>query len=138
MFLRYLLILVIFFGLSTWVEARQNSKTGTKEITDFQEVGEEEDSVEEEAEKKPVLGENEELLSGRVSVIRKLGSTEVFFKDLKDSYYIPSGAKNYSIYKAFEASSKKGNKVHFKANKKSRQVISLEDEGSASKNSGSK
>jgi hypothetical protein len=104
--------------------------------SDFKEVGADEQEIssgennkslqkEEEAEK-PKLEENEEILSGTVRVIRKIEMTEVFFKDIKDSYYIPSGSKYSSIYKALNESMKKGTQVSFKANTKSRRVISLE------------
>jgi hypothetical protein len=146
-----LMTAVLFLSFNTW------AAEGKKKISDFKDVGGEDIEVTEKPTKgstqddateaaaatvkdeKPALKENEEMLSGTVNVIRKLGMTEVFFKDLKDSYFIPSGSKNYSIYKAFEESNKKGNKVSFKANKKSRQVISIEDgSADAKKGSGSK
>lgn len=72
------------------------------------------------------LKENEALLSGHVRVMRKIDKTEVFFKDLKDSYIIPSGSSYGGLFKAFEQSQKKGTTVHFKANIKTRQILSLE------------
>lgn len=75
---------------------------------------------------KPPLAANEELVSGTVRVIRKMGMTEVFFKDLKDSYFIPSGANYSTIYKACQESEKKGQPVSFKVNSKSRRILSLE------------
>lgn len=77
-------------------------------------------------EAKATPNEFEESLSGTVKLIRKIGMTEVFFTDLKESYFIPSGSKNYSIFKAFSESQKKGTKVSFKVNKKSRQVVDIE------------
>ncbi|MBC7371154.1 MAG: hypothetical protein H7326_06295 [Bdellovibrionaceae bacterium] len=110
---------------------------GKKKISDFKEVGGEDDAPTSHSKEavaadsaeaeKPKLKDTEEILTGTVTVMRKITLTEAFFKELKDSYYIPSGSKNYPIFKAFTESSKKGTKVTFKANKKSRQVISMED-----------
>ncbi|HEY8270642.1 MAG TPA: hypothetical protein VIG33_07110 [Pseudobdellovibrionaceae bacterium] len=99
------------------------------QASDFKEVGEEIQEVQEvskDEERRPQLGENEKILSGTVRIIRKLEMTEVFFKDLNDSYYIPSGRGYSAIYKALEESSKKGTPVSFKANTKNRRVLSLE------------
>ncbi len=93
--------------------------------TDFKEVGEGNQEAILDTER-PKASDNEELLSGTVRVIRKIEMTEVFFKDLKDSYYIPSGNKYSSIYKALDESMKKGTQVSFKANAKSRRILSLE------------
>jgi len=75
----------------------------------------------------PVLKKNEEILSGRVRVMRKIDRTEVFFLDLKDSYFLPGGSASSSLYKAFAESQKNGQAVTFKVNTKSRQVLSLEE-----------
>lgn len=102
--------------------------------SDFKDVGGEEESAAEDAghkstsseAAKPAVAENEELVSGTVRVIRKLTMTEVFFKDLKDSYFIPSGANYSSIYKACQESEKKGSPVGLKVNNKSRRILSVE------------
>lgn len=96
------------------------------DASDFKEVGEETQEAAAEEVEKTKLGENEKILSGTVRVIRKIELTEVFFKDLNDSYFIPSGRAYSSIYKALEESMKKGTSVSFKANTKSRRVLSLE------------
>lgn len=75
----------------------------------------------------PVLKKNEEILSGRVRVMRKIDRTEVFFLDLKDSYFLPGGSAYSSLYRAFAESQKNGQAVTFKVNTKSRQVLSLEE-----------
>lgn len=97
--------------------------------SDFKEIGEETSEevsgeVSEEAAVK--LEANEEVLSGTVRVLRKIGMTEVFFKDLKESYYIPSGRNYSSIFKACEDSAKKNSRISFKVNSKSRRILSLE------------
>jgi len=110
----------------------------TKKVSDFKEVGGEDSDAgevskaEAQSEKenkvgRPSLKENEEVMSGTVNVIRKIDMTEVFFKDLKESYFIPSGSKNYSIYKAMEQSQKKGTKISFKVNTKSRRIVDLSE-----------
>lgn len=67
--------------------------------------------------------EEEVQLAGQPKIIRNMGKLEVFFKDLSDSYFIPSGNKQYEINKIFEQAIKKGTIVSFKAGKKSRQII---------------
>ncbi|MGZ3743207.1 MAG: hypothetical protein ACXWRE_01995 [Pseudobdellovibrionaceae bacterium] len=97
--------------------------------SDFKEVGEDSPEIKEVEEKSsnpPVLSSEEAILSGTVRVIRKIDMTEAFFKDLKDSYFIPSGSKYSSIYKALDESMKKGTAVSFKANTKSRRILSVE------------
>jgi len=100
--------------------------------SDFKDVGGDESSVAEETadatgdSAKPQLAEGESLVSGTVRVIRKLNMTEVFFKDLKDSYFIPSGGEYNSIYKACQESEKKGIAVGLKVNTKSRRILSVE------------
>lgn len=76
---------------------------------------------------------DEVSLSGTVNVIRKISVTEVFFKDLKDSYVIPSGSQHSQIYKALEESRKKGTPVSFRANSKSRRIVSIESGSSEKK-----
>lgn len=101
--------------------------------SDFKEIGEEtseevsgEVSGEVSEEAAVMLEANEEVLSGTVRVLRKIGMTEVFFKDLKESYYIPSGRNYSSIFKACEDSAKKNSRISFKVNSKSRRILSLE------------
>jgi hypothetical protein len=91
---------------------------------------------------KPALKENEQIKSGTVRVLRKLGMTEAFFKDLPDSYLIPSGPSYSGIYKALSESEKSGTPVSFKVNTKSRRILSLEEaapgaEAAGATNSGS-
>jgi hypothetical protein len=128
---RWAAVFILLLSLSTFA-------AGKKKITDFQPVGDDDSENSETAdakkiaesikEVKPKLNDNEETLTGTVSVMRRNNNmTEAFFKDLKESYFVPSGSKNYEVFKALQDSSKKGTKVTFKANKKSRQVISLED-----------
>jgi hypothetical protein len=78
---------------------------------------------------KPAFKENEQIKSGTVRVLRKLGMTEAFFKDLPDSYLIPSGPNYSGIYKALSESEKSGTPVSFKVNTKSRRILSLEEAG---------
>jgi len=101
--------------------------------SDFKELGTEDEHEETAAtatsaaeSTKPATNENEELVSGTVRIIRKIEMTEVFFKDLKDSYFIPSGANYGSIYKACQESEKKGSRVGLKVNKKTRRILSVE------------
>lgn len=116
---------VLFVGLNAFALPK---------ASDFKDVGSDEDSVSEESTEKssgtetakPKTAENEEMVSGTVRVIRKLDMTEVFFKDLKDSYFIPSGAGYSSIYKACQESEKKGSPVGLKVNTKSRRILSVE------------
>lgn len=108
--------------------------------SDFKDVGAEEEGTVESGEApsketdaaKPRLGENEEMVSGTVRIIRKLDMTEVFFKDLKDSYFIPSGANYGSIFKACQESEKKGSPVGLKVNNKSRRILSVESSAAKS------
>lgn len=76
---------------------------------------------------KPALKENEEVLTGTPTVIRNMGGTEVFFKDLSDSYYISSGSHYNEVFTAMKAGTEKNSKVTFKVNKKSRRILSLEE-----------
>lgn len=102
--------------------------------SDFKDIGSEDEAATEDTNgktsgseaAKPAMADNEELVSGTVRVIRKLTMTEVFFKDLKDSYFIPSGANYSSIYKACQESEKKGSPVGLKVNTKSRRILSVE------------
>ncbi|RYZ78932.1 MAG: hypothetical protein EOP06_28145 [Proteobacteria bacterium] len=80
-------------------------------------------------EKKPELKPNEEMISGTVNVIRKITMTEVFFKDLKESYFIAPGSASYGVFRALEQSRKTGKPVAMKVNKKSRQIISIDEAG---------
>jgi hypothetical protein len=131
-------------GLATAAGTASSSSSGAtsaKKPSDFKSVGDDDDSADAAKDaaasvkdEKPVLSDNEEIQTGTVSVIRKNGLNEVFFKDLKESYFIPSGSKNYGIYKAFMDAQKKTSKVTFRANKKSRQVISMEDASADPKN----
>ncbi len=106
----------------------------TQKGSDFKEVGLEDEVVSEKSDKSsstevakpPQLGENEELVSGTVRVVRKLEMTEVFFKDLKDSYFIPSGGQYSSIFKACQDSEKKGVMIGLRVNTKSRRILAVE------------
>lgn len=98
-------------------ETATSSDKSTEKSTDKTTTAEDEKSK---------LGENEEVVSGTVRVIRRIQMTEVFFKDLKDSYFIPSGSNYSSIYKACQESEKKGAPVGMKVNTKSRRILSLE------------
>lgn len=104
------------------------AKADLPKASDFKEVGEAEEvsTPSEVAPEAAKLAASEQIFSGTVRVIRKIDMTEVFFKDLKDSYYIPSGSQYSSIYKALDESMKKGTAVGFKANTKSRRILSLE------------
>jgi hypothetical protein len=119
-----LLLGVLFVGYSAFA---------LQKASDFKEVGVEDEAVSESSGKmnsteaaKAQLGENEQLVSGTVRVIRKLEMTEVFFKDLKDSYFIPSGNQYNSIFKACQESEKKGSPVGLKVNTKSRRILAIE------------
>lgn len=110
-----------------------------EKASDFQEVGsadEGEEGPSAKKETKPAAAENEKLLSGTVRVMRKIGVTEVFFKDLSDSYVIPSGRHYSSLYKAFNESQKKGHKVSFRANTKTRHILTFEETPAESSNTG--
>jgi len=143
---RYWVILMSFMGFAAFAQAAATEAAAkkTSKGSGFVEIGDEaEDAAEsaeiaEKKEEKPALKDTEEILSGTVKIMRKNGLTEAFFKDLKESYFIPSGAMNHTIFKAFEASSKTGKKVTFKANKKSRQVLSLESDAPDKKDEGTK
>jgi hypothetical protein len=89
------------------------------------------DSSTEDTAAKPALKDNEQVLSGTVRVMRKNGLTEVFFKDLPESYFVPSGVGYSSLYKSLAESEKKGTAVSFKVNTKSRRILSLEDSASS-------
>lgn len=120
-----LLLGVLFFSFNLFALPK---------ASDFKDVSSEDESVTEDSNgkttssegAKPAMAENEELVSGTVRVIRKLTMTEVFFKDLKDSYFIPSGMNYSSIYKACQESEKKGSPVGLKVNTKSRRILSVE------------
>jgi hypothetical protein len=120
-----LLLGVLFFSFNLFALPK---------ASDFKDVGSEDESATEDSNTKttssegakPAMAENEELVSGTVRVIRKLTMTEVFFKDLKDSYFIPSGMNYSSIYKACQESEKKGSPVGLKVNTKSRRILSVE------------
>jgi hypothetical protein len=104
------------------------AKSALPKAGDFVELGD--DSSPPLVQPAPV-NENEKTFSGTVRVLRKIDHTEVFFKDLPDSYVIPSGNSYSSIYKAFMNSQKTGASVTFKANIKSRRVLSIEDPGTS-------
>jgi len=122
--MKTLMILILLCSLNVLAKPK---------ASDFKEVisGDESEVTEgapakEDEEPKVVLKDNEQILSGSVRVLRKIDKTEVFFKDLKDSYYISSGNNYSSLFKAFDQSQKDGKPVSFKVNTKSRQVLSLE------------
>lgn len=125
--MKFLGVFVLLFSLS--VSAKDKSG-GFTEVHSSDESDVESSSDAEtsssESEPKVVLKEDEEILSGTVRIIRKIDNTEVFFKDIKDSYIIPSGSGYSTIFKAMEQSQKKGSAVSFKANTKSRRVLSME------------
>lgn len=100
-------------------EVLSSDETPTESVKDSE-------TAKKDEEPKVILKENEEVLSGTVRVIRRINDTEVFFKDLKDSYIIQSGSNYSSIFKALDNSQKKGTAVSFKANTKSRRILSLE------------
>jgi hypothetical protein len=123
-FMKTLMILILLCSVNVLAKPK---------ASDFKEViSQDETDVSQEAaasveeEPKVVLKDNEQILSGSVRVLRKIDKTEVFFKDLKDSYYISSGTNYSSLFKAFDQSQKDGKAVSFKVNTKSRQVLSLE------------
>lgn len=121
--------------------------------SDFKEVGAEETATESEGDSAGLermdtqvsdaaalkLENNEQIISGTVRVLRKIDMTEVFFKDHKDSYYIPSGRNYSSIFKACQESAKKNTPISFKVNTKSRRILSMEQApSSGSKPDGAK
>jgi hypothetical protein len=123
-FMKTLIILILISSLNVLAKPKASD---FKEVLSSDEAEVTEGaaaSVEEEP--KVVLKDNEQILSGSVRVLRKIDKTEVFFKDLKDSYFISSGTNYSSLFKAFDQSQKDGKPVSFKVNTKSRQVLSLE------------
>lgn len=133
--------LAIYFIVSTSSLAKTattsaGSSSSASKAGDFVEIGTDEAATPKNAgagadgkSAKPALKENEQIKSGTVRVLRKLGMTEAFFKDLPDSYLIPSGPNYSGIYKALSESEKSGTPVSFKVNIKSRRILSLEEAG---------
>jgi hypothetical protein len=66
-------------------------------------------------------------ISGTVRLIRGSPSTEVFFKDLKDSAIIPKNNSHNAIYALCEESMKKGIPVSLIIHPISREVIAIPD-----------
>lgn len=64
-----------------------------------------------------------ETISGVVRLIRTSPQTEVFFKDLKNSYIIPKDSQHNKIYEACLQSSKTGKPVTLQVDPKSRRVL---------------
>lgn len=114
-----------------FAQKKSSSSSSLPKAGDFVEVDSadsaEDSAANEETAAAPEMNPDEAVLTGTVRVMRKLNHTEVFFKDLKDSYIIPSGNSYYSLYKAFNDSEKTGSAVSFKANTKARRVLSLAD-----------
>ncbi|WP_413287523.1 hypothetical protein [Bdellovibrio sp. HCB337] len=126
--MKFLGVLVLILSLSAFAK---DKNAGFKEVHSSDESSTETSSDSEaastkEEEPKVVLKENEEILSGTVRIIRKIDETEVFFKDIKDSYFIPSSPSHNAIFKALSESQKKGTSVSFKANTKTRRIVSME------------
>lgn len=119
--MKFLGILVIAFSLSVF------AKNKSSDFTEVTSSDAETMPDQPKEDVKTALKDNEEILSGTVRVIRRIEMTEVFFKDLNGSYIIPSGPQYSSIYKALEESQKKGGAVSFKANTKTRRILTLED-----------
>lgn len=129
-----LLLGVLFLSLMT---------LALPKASDFQEVGvgdgeAAEATVVSDQEENNTLGVDEALVSGTVRVMRKIAMTEVFFKDLKDSYFIPSGGGYSAIFKACQESEKKGTPVGLKVNTKSRRILSVEESAAKKPASGAK
>lgn len=65
-----------------------------------------------------------ETFSAAVNVIRKIGRTEVVFRN-GESYYLPSGSKYNEVYTACEESERTGKAVSVTVNTRSRTIISV-------------
>lgn len=86
--------------------------------------------VDDEGDKDPVLDNPSAIsFSATVNVIRKVGRTEVMFRN-GESYFIPSGSKFNEIYAACEESERTGKEVSIIANSRTRTIIQA---GSAGK-----
>lgn len=127
-----ILALVMMSGtvmtLTTLIAGTAAAKSLLPKAADFVELSGSEKDTEKDSVKETGK-ENEATLTGTVRVMRKIEHTEVFFKDLPDSYVIPSGNKYSSIYNAMTESQKNGTAVTFRANTKSRRVLSMEAAG---------
>lgn len=66
-------------------------------------------------------------LSGIPRFIRGSPQTEVFFKDLKDSFIIPHNDSHNRILKAFIDAQKTGKPVNFRADPKVRVILGLSE-----------
>jgi len=74
-------------------------------------------------------------ISGIVRVIRGSPETEVFFKDLKESYVIPVNDSHNEIMEACLKSSRDNQPIHLTVDPISRRILSLSDAGSKSSES---
>lgn len=64
--------------------------------------------------------------TGKPRLIRTQDITEVFFRDLRDSYVIHSDSKHNRYYKVFDEASKLDQSVTFRADPRSRRILAVE------------
>jgi hypothetical protein len=76
-------------------------------------------------------------VSGVVRAVRGYPTTEVFFKDLKDSYFIDPTSEHDEIMKACLQSSRDGKAVSLRVDPTTRHVYSLSDQDKGSQDQGS-
>lgn len=69
-----------------------------------------------------------QTVSGVVRLIRSSPQTEIFFKDLKQSYIIPKTSQHNKIYEACLQSSKTGKAVALQVDPVSRRVLAISNQ----------
>lgn len=74
-------------------------------------------------EPEPAVKQKGESISGVVRIVRTSPETEVFFKDIKNSYIIPKNSKHNEIFEACLQSSKTGKAVALQVDPKNRRVL---------------
>ena len=92
----------------------------------FKEIPDEVSSDLTQAEKKPEKKLGLEL-SGTPRMVRKIGKTEVFFKDLKESYFIPSGLAHNRVLSTVQKAIKNNSPIRFRAHGVSRDILTIEE-----------
>lgn len=66
-------------------------------------------------------------ISGTPRLIRQMPETEVFFKDLPQSYFIPRTSSHNRIFDAVMKAQKAGKAISLKVDPKSRQIVDTAD-----------
>ncbi len=89
-----------------------------------------------EAKAQPSVGKdihNEGQISGTPRLIRSQPETEVFFRDLNQSYIIPKDNRHNKIFEAVSKAIKTKSKVTLEVDPKSRRILGLPEDGASSK-----